>query len=998
MFRIMVVTLFLFLLCACGQDSPLSTESEPVDAGSKTAEKPDETVAPISVEFNQGTNMAVAVSPDGQRLVASIQGTLFTLNTSGGRAKAITDYYFDAREPHWSRDGLSIVFHGYRNGNWDIWRIGPDGTDPKALTSDPYDDREPAYSPVGDDIVFSSDRGGNYDIWLLGDGQLEQLTSAGEDEHSPAWSPDGTKIAYAANAGRGNYDIRVMDTSSRQVEILVTEAGDISGISWKPDATGVSYRLRTFSAEAGLGARLKLLDIASGKSIRLSADDADVFPFRATWTAEDTLVYSASGEIRQLIIDETEIAIPFTARFQLLRKPYERRKRDYSDVERRAFGIAVPTISSDGELVSFTALGDLWLLEVASGDLRQLTDDPFADQSPVFSADGKSIAYLSDRTGSLLVWIYDLTNNVAKELNGPVSLDGISWSPDGKSIAGFMAIPGNPLGAQLTVVNVETGEQQSVYKPIPPQQISWRSDGKQIVTAVLAPYSSRYREGVFNMLMIDLETGEAKQITPTPHRDVFNLALSSDGKSFTYVQEALLWRARVDGNGEPVKLTQMLTDDPSFSAGNQYAVFMSGDKMHRLVSATGEITDITPIINYKKETQTEEWVLRVGRLFDGVNDGYQHNVDVLIAGNRIKSIGPYRDHDLRVVNMSDKTVMPGLFEMHGHMGLLSESQGRTWLAFGITSVRDPGSHPYAAKERQEAWDSGRRIGPRTHVTGYLADGNRVYYSIAEGLVSVEHLERALERTRRLQLDFIKTYVRLPDEWQKLVVDAAHSMGIPTSSHELFPAVSHGMDHVEHIGGTSRRGYQPKVSQTGYVYDDVINLLAKSGMGITPTVVLPGFAVVATEDEDYFETPQFSSFYGPQVKMGLKMFFSRSTTAPVVAKANGRALRDLVDAGALVVTGTDSPFVPYGAGLHAELRLYIRAGLSPFQTLRAATFSSASAAGVIDDTGTLEAGKLADIVVVDGDPLADIKDADNVVMTIKNGKAYSLETLLTKPDL
>jgi imidazolonepropionase-like amidohydrolase len=315
----------------------------------------------------------------------------------------------------------------------------------------------------------------------------------------------------------------------------------------------------------------------------------------------------------------------------------------------------------------------------------------------------------------------------------------------------------------------------------------------------------------------------------------------------------------------------------------------------------------------------------------------------------------------------------------------------------VTSVRDPGSDPYVAKERQEAWDSGRRIGPRTHVTGYLADGNRVYYSIAEGLVSVQHVQRVIERSRQLELDFIKTYVRLPDEWQKLIVDAAHDMGIPTSSHELFPAASYGMDHVEHIGGTSRRGYQPKVSQTGHVYGDVINLLAKSGMGITPTLVLPGFSVIASEDDGYFDTPQFNSFYGAEVKAGLKMFSARSGTAPIVAKANALALRKLVDAGALVVTGTDSPFVPYGAGLHAELRLYVRAGLSPFEALHAATVSSATAAGVIDDTGTLEAGKLADIVVLEGDPLANINDADNVVMTIKNGKAYTLGTLLAKPE-
>ena len=95
----------------------------------------------------------------------------------------------------------------------------------------------------------------------------------------------------------------------------------------------------------------------------------------------------------------------------------------------------------------------------------------------------------------------------------------------------------------------------------------------------------------------------------------------------------------------------------------------------------------------------------------------------------------------------------------------------------------------------------------------------------------------------------------------------------------------------------------------------------------------------------------------------------------------------------MVTGTDSPFVPYGAGLHAELRLYARAGLTPAQILRQATIKSAEAAGVASELGTIQVGKLADLVIVEGDPLANIGDADNVVMTIKHGQRYSLDALL-----
>jgi imidazolonepropionase-like amidohydrolase len=303
-----------------------------------------------------------------------------------------------------------------------------------------------------------------------------------------------------------------------------------------------------------------------------------------------------------------------------------------------------------------------------------------------------------------------------------------------------------------------------------------------------------------------------------------------------------------------------------------------------------------------------------------------------------------------------------------------------------------------AKERQEIWDSGTFVGPRTHVTGYLTDGNRVYYSVAEGIGSDVHLDRALDRAKRLQLDFIKTYVRLPDHRQERVLEFAHEAGIPVSSHELFPAVAYGMDHVEHIGGTSRRGYQPKVSGLGRSYGDVITLLSESGMGITPTAVLPGYAVIAAEETDLFATPQFDYFYGANGRQAAAMLARMfGPAAATTAENNGKLLKALADAGALVVSGTDSPFVPYGAGLHAELRLYARAGLTPAQILKAASVNAARAAGVDHDIGTLLPGMIADLVVVDGDPLANIADADNVVMTIKNGRAYHLPQLLSAPD-
>jgi len=132
--------------------------------------------------------------------------------------------------------------------------------------------------------------------------------------------------------------------------------------------------------------------------------------------------------------------------------------------------------------------------------------------------------------------------------------------------------------------------------------------------------------------------------------------------------------------------------------------------------------------------------------------------------------------------------------------------GKKWLAWGITATRDPSTVALDALNRREATESGKYIGPRIFFTGSPIDGNRIYYADAIAQQAPEQLDRELERAEVLEYDMLKTYVRLPDAMQQKVVAKAHQLGIPVSSHELYPAVAYGVDGVEHIAGTSRRGY------------------------------------------------------------------------------------------------------------------------------------------------------------------------------------------------
>ncbi len=697
------------------------------------------------VTVSEGTNMSLAVSPDGRTLVLSIQGKLFTLPIEGGRATAIVDDYYDAREPSWSPDGQRIVFHGYRGGNWDLWEVGVTGDEAARLTSDQFDDREPHYAPDGRSIAFSSDRDGSYDIWVLhlDDGRLQQVTDGEADEHSPAWSPDGQQIAYAVTVGRNAGRLEYVALEGDPT-IVAEEPGNIAGVGWSPDGMEISYQVlrRTGAAVT----ELRIAPIAGGDSTVWSQSGDDVFPFRASWLDANRLVYVANGNIRHQVRGEVPSVVPFTANFELNRQPYARRVRNHDASEpRQALGLVAPVISPDGRDVAFTALGDLWVWNPDAGTLVNLTENVFAEQTPTWSQDGSKLAYISEQGGSSGLWVYDFAQQQHRRV--PVLATGVSnprFAPDGESIAVFAAV-GNPLAGQLSIVDLQDGSVTPLYRPIPPQPISWSADGSVLATTSLAPYSSRYREGVYQLVVTNVLDGDVNEVVPTAHRNVTDVSLTPLGQAITYVQGGLMWQLELDEayrpSADPRQLTNELTDNPSWSAGGQYVVYMSGDRMVRLDSTTGVTEDITPALQYARAQPTGRYVIRIGRLFDGLGDGYRTNVDVAVENNRIVSNNPADPDVAPDIDASAYAAFPGLFEMHGHMGAVSETQGRVWLAYGVTTVRDPGSNPYVAKERQEAWDSGRLTGPRTHVTGYLTDGNRVYYSIAEGIVSDDHLAR-----------------------------------------------------------------------------------------------------------------------------------------------------------------------------------------------------------------------------------------------------------------
>src|SRR5206468_500232 len=293
-----------------------------------------------------------------------------------------------------------------------------------------------------------------------------------------------------------------------------------------------------------------------------------------------------------------------------------------------------------------------------------------------------------------------------------------------------------------------------------------------------------------------------------------------------------------------------------------------------------------------------------------------------------------------VVDASNLTVMPGLTEFHSHLQPdFGESQGRAFLAFGITTVRSPGNTPYEAVEEREANEAGVRPGPRVFGTGYMMEWQRVYYKMGIAISSVAQFEMELQRAKVLQHDLIKSYVRLPDLQQKRMVEFAHSIGVPVATHEIYPAAFVGVDNTEHTGATSRRGYSPKIATLQRSYEDVVQLFGRSGRIFCPMISPAGTRRLLDLEPDLANDPRFK-LYPLWIQEQLVSRQMNAFAAPVdPAAGSGKMVMDIMRAGGLVVAGTDTP---NAINLHGEIAAYTLAGMTNYEALKAATVNPARA--------------------------------------------------------
>lgn len=1008
----------------------------------------------FNLNTDEGTWMNLDISPDGKTIVFDMLGDIYTMPVTGGKAKALrTGLAFEV-QPRYSPDGTYISFTSDAEGGNNIWVMTADGQNAKAITKEKYRLLNNAvWTPDGKSLIarkhYTSERSvGAGEMWqypLVGSGglQITKRKNDQQDVNDPSISPDGRYLYYAEDMYPGGffqynknpnsqiYVIKQYDFTTGKTKTITGGPGGAARPIISRDGKNLAFVKRIREQTV-----LYIHDLATGEEKPIYFDlDKDqqeawavfgVYPYFSWMPNNRDLVFWSAGKIHSINIDSKVIKnIPFEIDTSIkLTETHQVKRKAFTENFSSKMIKDVKT-SPNGNTIIFTSLGHIYKKTLPNGIPSRISNLSDFEADPSFSPDGKSVLFVTWNDENLgAIFSIKLDGSGLKKLT---KQKGIYRTPvydgSGSKIA-YRKESGN--GDQGFDFTKMTGIYTMNYTGSYPKRISesgefpqFSEDNKRVFFQTGGAFFGNLTK---KLKSVDLSGNDEKSHFTSKLAN--RIVPSPDNKWVAIIHLHKVYIAPFIQNGQEINLDiktkSFHVESLSEEAGIDIHWGSSNKKVHWILGGeyfTKNLIDNTKnpfaktnldsskatssSINLTVKSDVPEGIIAFtnARLITMNGNKVIEEGTIIINQNKIDTIGTSEKiaipEGAKVYDMKGKTVMPGIVDVHAHVGAFRNglSTQKHWqfyanLAFGVTTSHDPSVHTKAAFTLEELQKSGQTVGPRLFSTGFILYGAEGDFKAVVN--NLEDARFAIERTKAFGAKSVKSYNQPRREQRQQIMQAARELGVnvvPEGGSNFYSNMSMIFDG--HTGIEHNIPVNP-------VYKDVLSLWSNSKTGYTPTLIVNyggmNGEMFFYEESNVWENQTLLK-YTPRYVIDTRSRYR--IKIPKKEYENGHILTsktvtDLSKMGVKVNLGAHGQL--QGLGAHWELWMLHQGGMSNLEALKAATINGAEYIGIGDELGTLEVGKLADLIILDKNPLENIRHSNTVTHTMINGRLYDVTTM------